>query len=41
MKRPRLIYNDAHHYHAKQIDPPMSVRKLRQPVEGSVGQMAP
>ena len=30
MKRPRLIYyNDAHHFHAKRIDPPLNLHKLK------------
>ena len=34
MKNPRLIYyNDAHHYHAKRIDPPLSLPKLQWPVD--------
>jgi len=38
MFRPRLIYyNDAHHYHAKRIEPPASVHKLRQPVDELAG----
>lgn len=38
MKPPRLIYyNDAHHFHAKRIDPPLSTRKLRWPADEVVG----
>jgi len=38
MKPPRLIYyNDAHHFHAKRIEPPASIHKLRQPVDEVVG----
>ena len=34
MRRPRLIYyNDAHHFHAKRIDPMLTMNKLRQPVD--------
>jgi hypothetical protein len=38
MNTPRLIYyNDAHHFHAKRIDPPASIHKLRWPVDEVVG----
>ena len=38
MDRPRLIYyNDAHHFHAKRLDPPVSRQKLYQPVDELVG----
>ncbi len=34
MKKPRLIYyNDGHHFHAKRIDPPLNLHKLRWPVD--------
>ena len=36
--RPRLIYyNDAHHFHAKRLDPPVSVEKLGWPVDELLG----
>jgi len=35
---PRLIYyNDAHHFHAKRIDPPVSIHKLQRPVDEVLG----
>ena len=38
MRPPRLIYyNDAHHYHGKQVDPPVSTHKLRWPVDEVAG----
>ena len=38
MKQPRLIYyNDAHHYHAKRVEPPVSRHKLKQPVDELLG----
>ena len=38
MKKPRLIYyNDAHHFHAKRIDPPLNSHKLHWPVDEVVG----
>ena len=38
MRKPRLIYyNDAHHYHGKRVDPPVSLRKLHWPVDEVVG----
>ena len=38
MKKPRLIYyQDAHHYHAKRLDPPVNLHKLRWPVDELVG----
>ena len=38
MKPPRLIYyNDAHHYHAKRVEPPVSRHKLKQPVDELLG----
>ncbi len=38
MKRPRLIYyQDAHHFHAKRLDPPVSIHKLRWPVDELLG----
>jgi hypothetical protein len=34
MERPRLIYyNDGHHFHAKRVDPPLTMNKLRWPVD--------
>ena len=34
MTKPRLIYyNDAHHFHAKRIDPPLNLHKLHWPVD--------
>ena len=36
--RPRLIYyNDAHHFHGKRVEPPVSIAKLRQPVDEVLG----
>jgi|GEM_PF-424884 hypothetical protein len=36
--RPRLIYyQDAHHFHAKQLDPPVNIQKLRWPVDELLG----
>lgn len=36
--RPRLIYyNDGHHFHGKRVEPPVSLQKLRQPVDEVVG----
>ena len=36
--RPRLIYyNDAHHFHRKRVEPPVSIAKLRQPVDEVLG----
>ncbi len=38
MKKPRLIYyNDAHHFHAKRIEPPASIHMLQWPVDEVVG----
>ncbi len=38
MERARLIYyQDAHHFHAKRLDPPLSVDKLRWPVDELLG----
>ncbi|MBK36811.1 MAG: hypothetical protein CME26_14950 [Gemmatimonadetes bacterium] len=38
MNKPRLIcYQDAHHYHAKRLDPPLSLHKLRWPVDELLG----
>lgn len=38
MQRPRLIYyQDAHHFHAKRLDPPVSIDKLRWPVDELLG----
>ncbi len=35
---PRLIYyNDAHHFHAKRLDPPLNLHKMRWPVDELVG----
>ena len=35
---PRLIYySDAHHYHAKRLDPPLNRHKLRWPIDELVG----
>jgi hypothetical protein len=35
---PRLqYYQDAHHYHAKRLDPPITLRKLQQPVDELLG----
>lgn len=36
--RPRLIYyNDGHHFHGKRVEPPVSIHKLRQPVDEILG----
>lgn len=38
MDKPRLIYyQDAHHFHAKRLDPPVSIRKLQYPVDELLG----
>lgn len=38
MEKPRLIYyNDAHHYHAKRVDPPVSMHKMHWPVDELLG----
>ncbi len=38
MSKPRLIYyNDAHHFHAKRIEPPASIHKLQWPVDEVAG----
>ena len=38
MKRPRLIYyNDAHHFHAKRLEPPASIHMLEWPVNEVAG----
>ena len=38
MKKPRLAYySDAHHFHAKRLDPPLNVQKLQWPVDELVG----
>ena len=38
MHRPRLIYyNDAHHYHAKRLEPPASLHMLQWPVDELAG----
>lgn len=38
MKKPRLIYyQDAHHYHAKRLDPPLNLHKLQWPVDELLG----
>lgn len=38
MKKPRLAYySDAHHFHAKRLDPPLNVKKLQWPVDELVG----
>ena len=38
MEHPRLIYyQDAHHFHAKRLDPPLSIEKLRWPVDELLG----
>ena len=35
---PRLqYYQDAHHYHAKRLDPPITLHKLQQPVDELLG----
>ena len=36
--RPHLVYyNDGHHFHGKRVEPPVSVQKLRQPVDEVLG----
>ena len=38
MDKPRLIYyNDAHHFHAKRIEPPASIHLLQWPVDEVLG----
>ena len=38
MDKPRLIYyNDAHHFHAKRIEPPASIHMLQWPVDEVLG----
>ena len=38
MHRPHLIYyNDGHHFHGKRVEPPVSIDKLRQPVNELLG----
>ena len=38
MIKPRLIYhNDGHHYHAKRLDPPLNIHKMRWPVDEVLG----
>ncbi len=38
MQKPRLIhYNDAHHFHAKRIEPPASLHQLNWPVDEVLG----
>ncbi len=38
MDTPRLVYyNDAHHFHGKRIEPPLTMSKLRQPVDEVLG----
>lgn len=38
MDKPRLIYyQDAHHYHAKRLDPPLNLHKLQWPVDELLG----
>ena len=38
MQKPRLIhYNDAHHFHAKRIEPPASLYQLNWPVDEVLG----
>ena len=38
MYRPRLIYyQDAHHFHAKRLDPPINIHKLHRPIDELVG----
>ena len=38
MKNPRLVYyNDAHHFHAKRIEPPASIHMLQWPVDEVLG----
>ncbi len=38
MKKPRLVYyNDAHHFHAKRIEPPASIHMLQWPVDEVLG----
>ena len=35
---PRLIYySDAHHFHAKRLDPPLNMYKMRWPIDELVG----
>lgn len=35
---PRLIYySDAHHFHAKQLDPPLNLHKMRWPIDELAG----
>lgn len=37
-ERPKLIYyQDAHHFHAKRLDPPVNIPKLRWPVDELLG----
>ena len=38
MNKPRLIYyQDAHHFHAKRLDPPVNLHQLRRPVDELLG----
>ncbi|MEC7842318.1 MAG: hypothetical protein VX911_05480, partial [Candidatus Latescibacterota bacterium] len=38
MQKPRLIYyNDAHHFHGKRIEPPVSIHILQWPVDEVAG----
>ncbi len=38
MKKPRLVYyNDAHHFHAKRVEPPANLHKLKWPVDEVLG----
>ncbi len=38
MTAPRLIYySDAHHFHAKRLDPPLNMHKMRWPIDELVG----
>ena len=38
MESPRLIYyNDAHHFHGKRVEPPLTMSKLRWPVDEVLG----
>jgi hypothetical protein len=38
MKKPRLIYyNDAHHFHAKRVEPKASIHMLQWPVDEVAG----
>ena len=38
MQKPRLIYyNDAHHFHGKRIEPPVSIHMLQWPVDEVAG----